>query len=176
MRKLIEKIGGQWLFLIIAIIIFLIFDLIRPDLGLQALDSFGSLIIQILPILAIVFGLIFIFNYFIEPKRVVEFFGRGSGIKGWLIAIVGGIISTGPIYMWYPLLADLKEHGMRNALISTFLYNRAIKLQLIALMIYYFGLAFILILSIYMLIFSIINGYLTEKIVSGKENREPGTV
>jgi hypothetical protein len=36
-------------------------------------------------------------------------------------------------------------------------------------MIYYFGLAFVLILSFYMVIFSVINGYFTEKLVPGKE-------
>jgi len=27
-------------------------------------------------------------------------------MKGWLIAILSGILSSGPIYLWYPLLAD----------------------------------------------------------------------
>jgi len=25
--------------------------------------------------------------------------GKGAGVKGWLIAIFGGILSTGPIYL-----------------------------------------------------------------------------
>jgi len=171
MKNILSKIESQWIFLIIAVLIFFVFALIRPDLVNQVIFSFGSLVIKILPILAIVFVLIFLFNYFVEPKKIIEFFGKGSGVKGWILAIIGGIISTGPIYLWYPLLSDLKDRGMRNALISAFLYNRAIKLQLIALMIYYFGLAYVLILSFYMLIFSIINGYLTEKLVPGKENK-----
>jgi uncharacterized membrane protein YraQ (UPF0718 family) len=169
MKKIIDKIGGQWFFLIISIIIFLGFYLFNPNLGLNTLAKFYSLIVQILPEMAIVFGLIFIFNYFVDPKKIVQFLGQGSSFKGWFIAVISGIISTGPIYLWYPLLSDLKGRGMRNALISTFLYNRAVKLPLLALMISYFGLSFTIILNIYMIIFSIFNGYFTEKLVPGKE-------
>ena len=47
--------------------------------------------------------------------------------------------------MWYPFLADLKDKGIKNPLIVTFLYNRAVKLPLIPVMIYYFGLKFVII-------------------------------
>ena len=171
MRKIIDKIGGQWFFLIIAVIIFLGFYLFKPSLGLSTLLKFSSLGVQILPELAIIFALVFLFNYFVEPKKIVEFLGKRSGALGWFIAIVSGIISTGPIYLWYPLLSDLKNRGMRNALISTFLYNRAVKIPLLALMIHYFGLPFVIIINIYMIIFSVINGYFTEKLVPGKETK-----
>jgi len=71
--------------------------------------------------------------------------------------------------MWYPLLADLKEKGMKNSLIATFLYNRAIKIPLIPITIYYFGIKLTIILTIYMIIFSIINGILVGKSLTLKK-------
>jgi hypothetical protein len=91
--------------------------------------------------------------------------GRDSGLRGWSLAIVGGILSVGPIYAWYALLRDLRTKGMRTALIAVFLYNRGIKLPLLPLMIHYFGLAYTLVLAIYMTLFSLLNGILVEKIV-----------
>jgi uncharacterized membrane protein YraQ (UPF0718 family) len=64
--------------------------------------------------------------------------------------------------MWYPLLSDLKEKGMKDSLIAAFLYNRAIKIPLLPMMIYYFGWPFALILSIYQVLFSVVNGILVQ--------------
>ncbi|RLC37377.1 hypothetical protein DRH29_02140 [candidate division Kazan bacterium] len=171
MKSIIQKIGGGWTFLIIALLIYGITALVYPTLALPVLTSFGQLMGKILPILAFVFVLIFIFNLFLEPKTITKYVGRQSGWKGWVLAIVGGIISMGAIYMWYPLLADLKEKGMSNALVATFLYNRAIKLQLLPFLIYYFGWTFTIIMTIYMIIFSVINGLLVEKFTNNS-NKE----
>lgn len=90
--------------------------------------------------------------------------GKESGWKGWLLAIILGIISHGSVYAWYPLLKDLKNHGMREGLIAGFIYSRAIKIPFIPLMIYYFGLKFFIVLTIYMIIGAILEGLLLEKI------------
>lgn len=91
--------------------------------------------------------------------------GKEKGVKGWLIAIGGGILSTGSIYMWYPLLKDLKEKGVRYGFISVFLYNRAIKIPLIPIIITYFGVKFVVVLTLVMVFVSIIQGLIIEKII-----------
>jgi uncharacterized membrane protein YraQ (UPF0718 family) len=101
-------------------------------------------------------------NYFLKPKSVSKYLGIESGYKGWFIAICMGILSHGPIYVWYPLLKDLRNHGMRTGLVAVFLFNRAIKIPLLPVMIFYFGLGFVIILSIYMMIASIVEGKLIE--------------
>lgn len=90
------------------------------------------------------------------------------GVRGWLIAIAGGILSAGPIYLWYPLLADLQERGMRKAFSAAFLYNRAIKLPLLPVLIAYFGLLFAAVLSASMVAASGIIGVLTERCALGE--------
>jgi len=72
------------------------------------------------------------------------------------------VLCHGPIYVWYPLLKDLKEHGMRTGLVAVFLYNRAIKLPLLPIMIFYFGVFFVIILRIYMVVVSIFQGKIIE--------------
>jgi len=108
-------------------------------------------------------------NYFIKPSFLVKIMGKKSGVLGWIIAIITGIISTGPIYMWYPLLADLKKKGVRQGLIATFLYNRAIKIPLLPMIILYFGLPYTIILTIVMMIISVIQGLIIEKLVGVKK-------
>ena len=91
-----------------------------------------------------------------------------------MIAIFGGIISTGPIYLWYPLLSDLKEKGMKDSFIAAFLYNRAVKIPLMPMMIFYFGIRFTVILTIYIVIFSMINGFCVEKLLFKKVEGQKG--
>lgn len=166
LRKILNKVGGNWLFLIIVVFAYFIVALIDIELYKKSIAVFLNLFWTILPILGLVFGLIFISNLVMESKFIIKYLGQGAGAKGWLIAITGGILSHGPIYMWYPLLADLKEKGVKISYITAFLYNRAVKIPLIPLMIFYFSLPFVVVLSSYMIIFSIINGVAVEKIIN----------
>jgi len=83
-----------------------------------------------------------------------------------VFVIIGGMLSTGPIYMWYPLLADLRNRGLNYGLIACFLYNRAIKIPLLPIAIFYFGWKYIIILSFVMIFISIIQGILINKLLN----------
>ena len=111
-------------------------------------------------------------NYFVKPKKLVQYLGKNAGLKGWIISIISGIISTGPIYMWYPLLNELQKKGIRNAYIVAFLYNRAIKPALLPLLILYFGLTYTIVLTIVMIIISILQGIIVEKFVGVVKNEK----
>jgi hypothetical protein len=76
-----------------------------------------------------------------------------------VFSAIGGIISMGPIYAWYPLLKDLRERGAANMLIAIFLGNRAVKPFLMPIMISYFGWVYILILTFFPLAGSVAAGY-----------------
>jgi uncharacterized membrane protein YraQ (UPF0718 family) len=117
-----------------------------------------------IPILVLIIVAMGLLNYFVNPKTVSKYVGQGSGSKGWLLAISTGMLSHGPIYIWYPLLGELREQGMRSGLVAAFLYNRAIKLPHLPLMVYYFGTMFVVVLLMYMVIASIIMGKLIEMI------------
>ena len=67
--------------------------------------------------------------------------------------------------MWYPLLAELKEKGIGYGYLATFLYNRAIKIPLLPIAIFYFGLKYVVILTIVMIFISIIQGIIINRIL-----------
>ena len=167
-NRILEKISGKWIFFIAVITLYLILFFVNFNLASQAFFEFLYLFQKIIPVFVLVFVFMFFLDIFFDPKKIVKFVGKSAGLKGWLISIIGGILSTGPIYMWYPLLSDLKEKGMRDCFIAAFLYNRAVKIPLLPMMIYYFGLPFTIILSFYMILFSIINGIAVDKLVQMK--------
>jgi len=165
MKNFLVKTDGGIKLFIIVIATYLVFAFINFELIVASLNSFLGLIVTILPILVLVFVLMFISNLFLNSKRITKILGHESGIKGYVLSIIFGILSTGPIYMWYPLLSDLREKGAKNSLLVIFLYNRAVKIPLLPVMIYYFGLKFVVILTVYMIVFSVINGILVDRLL-----------
>lgn len=167
-NKILEKISIEWIFLAIVALLYFILFLLNFDLTKAAFIEFFFIFQKIVPVIILVFAFMFIAEIFLTPEKITKFLGKDADSKGWLIAIIGGLLSTGPIYMWYPMLSDFREKGMKDSLIVVFLYNRAVKIPLLPMMIYYFSLPFVLILTFYTILFSIISGILVEKIIKSK--------
>lgn len=161
----LKEIRKSWYYLIIVLTAYLILLLANPQLFQSSIKFFLNILEKLIPVFLLIFLLMAVINYTISPKSIIKHLGKESGLKGWLIAIGGGIISHGPPYMWYPLLADLKEKGMRIGLIAAFLYNRSIKIPLIPFMIIYFSWQYVLILTFVMVIISIIQGLVVEGLI-----------
>lgn len=161
-RDLVRRIGARWIFLAAVVVGYLVLFIVRPDLAREALSVTGGLVLKVLPVLGIVYGIMLVTDLFIETNQIVRLLGRKSGPLGWILVIAAGILSAGPIYMWYPLLSDFKDRGMRDALIATFLYNRAVKLPLLPMMVAVLGLEMTAIVTGYMVVFSVANGYIVE--------------
>ena len=158
-----RSIGG-WLFLLIMLLLYGVLALFDIELTRVAMADFVKLLEKVLPALLIVFILMFVINLLLQPAWIKKYLGRCSGIKGWLTAIAGGILSTGPIYPWYALLHELRQQGMTTALLAVFLNSRAIKLPLLPLLVHYFGAVYTLVLVFYLLVFAVISGLVMERV------------
>lgn len=166
-KKKDKKNRSGWWFLSVVLFTYLIISIFDTSLVKGSLAYFLSIIKKILPVFLLVFIIMVLVNYLVKPKKLTKYLGRKAGFKGWAISILGGIISTGAIYMWYPLLEDLKSKGMRDAYIAAFLYNRAIKPALIPLLVLYLGFKYMVVLTIVMIIASIIQGFAVEAFIRG---------
>jgi uncharacterized membrane protein YraQ (UPF0718 family) len=160
-----KKSYAGFYFLLIVVIFYVLVGVFRAELVLPSLEFSLNIAKSILPVFILVFVFMAGINYFVSPKAVARHLGKESGIRRWIFAVAGGILSTGPIYMWYPMLRDFKDKGVNYGFVATFLYNRAIKLPLLPVIIFYFGLEFTVVLTVLMVIFSIIQGVLIEKIL-----------
>ncbi len=160
---------GAWLFLLVVTAIYGLGWLTMPGFIERSLGHFVDMLKSILPILGIVMLLIGLLN--LSPwmdKQLTRLSDRNSGLRGWLFALAAGVLSHGPIYAWYPLLQQLREKGSRPALLAAFLYARSIKLPFLPLMAHYFGLAYTVIVSLLILLFSILNGLTVEMLLKRK--------
>ena len=149
-------------FLIVVVIIYGVLFFFNCKVIQLALQKSGTILIKILPVLIIVILFTAVLNFFLKPKLIANHLGKESGPKGWLWALAAGVISHGPMYAWYPLLEDLRSHGIRSGLIVVFFSSRAIKIPLLPLMADYFGWVFTLVLSFYILIGALVQGWILE--------------
>jgi len=141
------------------LVIYGILFAVMPDRASLALKSSGNIFLNMLIPLCLVFVLMIFLNIFLKPAQIAKFLGKGAGIKGILLPAVAGIISTGPIYVWHPLLRDLRGKGAGNSPIAIFLYNRAVKPFLLPVMVGYFGWVYVVILTVFTVLGSVAIGY-----------------
>ena len=157
------KLRGKW-FLLFVIALYALLFLFFPQKTLHALQSAGWLLLKISPILVLVVLINALINIFIDSKKLSYHLSRDRGVKAWIVALVAGILSHGPMYAWYPLIEDLKQKGLRDSLIAMFFYARAVKLPILPLMIHYFGLKFAIVLNIYIIVGAIVQGILVDEL------------
>ncbi len=151
-------------FLLLVVLAYVVLAWHDAPVALVALRRGGLLLLRLLPVFAVVICLIAVVNYFLRPARIVRWLGRESGLRGWLLALLAGVISHGPMYAWYPMVQDLRRHGGRDGLVVVFLFARCIKVPLLPVMVDTLGLRFTLVLSLYILAGSLLQGWLMERL------------
>lgn len=155
-----SKTGTYFLYAVL--ILYLVLFIYKAGQTKHALLISYHIFMQTIPIFIIVIVFMAIIGQLIKRKQVIDLLGKDAGIKGWLLVAAAGILSHGPIYVWYPLLQNLQNNGMRNGFVSLFLYNRAVKIPTLPMMIYYFGIVYVLVFTFWMLVASIIQAKLTD--------------
>lgn len=159
------RISGRTKFLLAVLAAYGVVALFDPAVVQDAWLYFTAMLIKVLPVLVLVFVVLLLLNLFLHPERIQQHLGTESGLKGWLYAIAAGIFISGPPYLLFPMLGQLKRHGARNALLAAMLYNRNVKIHFLPALIYYFGWPYAVTLSVYIILFSLLNGIVVEWLV-----------
>ena len=149
------------LFPVLMLMIYGVLFAVMPEKAIAAFWSSGRIFLNIIIPLGFVFILLVVFNLFLNPAHIIKFFGKKSGIKGIILSSTAGIISMGPVYAWYPLLRELREKGAANSLTAIFINSRAVKPFLLPVMISYFGLKYVIVLTVVTMTGTIVAGYIT---------------
>jgi uncharacterized membrane protein YraQ (UPF0718 family) len=165
MIEKIKKLSGFTKFLLGMIILYAIIGLFNQSYIISVFTDLWKSLVDITPILIFVFFLLFLINLFINPERIERQLGHNSGFRGWIYASLGSIFISGPPYVLLPILGELKKRGMKESLIAVFMNNRNVQLPYLPVMIFYFGFPFTVVISIYILIFAVINAAILGKIM-----------
>jgi len=160
--KLKDKIWFGRIFFIISVFLILFVCLFDIDSFSLIVVDFWIILKKVIPTLFFVYVIIFVFNLLISNKRILIFLKKWNYSKKLLFSVIFGVLSSGPIYLWYWLLKQLNNVWLTLGHISTFSYARAIKLPLLPIMISYFGLKFSIIFIFVLLVFSFFQGIIVD--------------
>ena len=155
-------------FLAFVIFLYMVLLLINTEPTLEALRVSAITLYKLSPIFILIILISSLINYYLKPQHIIKHLGEDSGLKGVFYALISGVLSHGPIYMWYGIIDDLKKSGAKEKLIIIFLYARAVKIPLLVFMIGLFGVTFTIIMTLYTLLASIAQGYIFESLYKGE--------
>ncbi len=155
---------GGYVFSGTVALVYIIIYCAAPEIASRAFVSAINIIQHIIPILVLVFFLIFGINL-IPVSMLKKLFHERRRKRAWLMSIIVGVFSHGPVFVWYALLADLRQKGMTNGMAATFIYARAVKLPIIPALVAVFGVKFTVIFYCYILIGALVQGIIIDRIV-----------
>lgn len=159
-----KKLPSSVIFLFTVLGVYALVALLSPPLFNIALTNFLKMAKSVFPILAFVFLVLVVINL-LGTDRISRHLGEGSGVKGLIYTLAASAVISMPPYLLYPVLENLKKKGMKTTFIASFLYNRNVQIAFVPAMVYYFGLKFTIIFGFYVIIFSILSGLLTERLM-----------
>lgn len=136
-----------------------------PARALAALRIGAATFIGVLPILAAVFIAIGLFNVWVDKKRVAEALGKDGGFRGIVLASLAGTILVGPVYVVFPLLKAVRDHGARWAVVGTVLAAWAVKFPMVPMEVGMLGVKFSVARIVFVAVAAIPIGLLLEWIL-----------
>ncbi len=164
-KAVVKKGKGVYIFWSAVLVVYTIIFLVDGSLAMKSLQETGITLLKISPIFILIFIIMVLSNLFLTPELVKKHFGKEAGLKGWVYSLLFGILVAGPPYALYPMLKNMKEHGLETKYMATFLYNRNVKIPLLPAMIYYFGWQYTVVMTVLVIIFSVFNGLILDAIV-----------
>lgn len=161
MRRVLEFARNELLF-VLAVILYVWAFAVSPDKATQALVVGWKTFLGILPIIAAVFAALGLFNVWVDKKKIASTLGKGGGIKAVALASLAGTVLVGPVYVIFPLMKAVREHGARWAVIGAVLAAWAVKVPMIPMEIGMLGWRFSVSRIVLVAVAAIPIGYLLE--------------
>lgn len=101
------------------VLVYVVMWIIIPEVFFQSATKASSSLIEMAMVIPPIFVLIGLLDVWVSKETMVKMMGKGSGIKGILLAFFLGSAAAGPLYGAFPVAITLLKKGssFRNILI-----------------------------------------------------------
>lgn len=106
-KPFLKRYGAFFLLLIAGVVT----GLVLPDLGKVALNNTIDSFKEMLSVLPPIFILLGLLDVWVDRATMIKYTGKGSGLKGVLIAFLLGSAAAGPLYAAFPFAAVMIKKG-----------------------------------------------------------------
>lgn len=161
-----------WIFLLL-LIVNVVIGLIFPEIGKRTLEISKQNVIEMLLVIPPIFVLLGLLDVWVDRTTMVKFMGKGSGIKGVLIAFLLGSAAAGPLYAAFPVAGVMMKKG--SSLFNIFIFIGAwstTKIPMLTFEAASLGLTFTLLRLGLSIVGILIIAFVTEKILSETHKEE----
>ncbi len=161
-----------WIFLLL-LIVNVVIGLIFPEIGKRSLEISKQNVIEMLLVIPPIFVLLGLLDVWVDRTIMVKFMGKGSGIKGVLIAFLLGSAAAGPLYAAFPVAGVMMKKG--SSLFNIFVFIGAwstTKIPMLTFEAASLGLTFTLLRLGLSIVGILIIAFVTEKILSETHKEE----
>jgi len=142
----------------------------KTNSALNISSKYGLEMITIFPAVLILMGLA---DVWIPKSLINKYLGDKSGLRGIIIAMILGTLPTGPLYIAFPIAAELLRKKAKISNVMIFLGVWAsLKIPQISVEIKFLGIKFATLRFILTLAALVIIGNLIEFIITKKEKKE----
>jgi len=147
----------------IVLVVYIVLWALNPSWWVQVGSYFlKTFLNKILPLLVMVYFLMFVLSFVWDNKLVKKWLAEWKYWHKLIFSALWGVIVSGPLYVWYDFLKELKNKWLTNGHIAAFIWARGIKLPFLAMMIGFFGLNFTLIYNLVLLVFAFLVGLVVD--------------
>ncbi len=85
--------------------------LAMPEIGLKSMELTRRNLIEMLSVIPPIFVLLGLLDVWVDRATMVRYTGKGSGIKGVLLAFLMGSAAAGPLYAAFPVAGVMLKKG-----------------------------------------------------------------
>jgi len=105
---------------LLLIIINIVIGIALPDIGLKSLSLTKDNFIEIMLVIPPIFVLLGLLDVWVDRATMMKYTGKGSGLKGVLIAFLLGSAAAGPLYAAFPIAGVMLKKG--SSLFNVFIF------------------------------------------------------
>ena len=141
-----------------------------PEIGQKALNNTLGSFREMLSVLPPIFILLGLLDVWVDRATMMKYTGKGSGIKGVLIAFLLGSAAAGPLYAAFPFAGVMLKKGssITNVMIFVGAWSTT-KIPLLAFEAASMGLKFMLARLALSLVGILLIAFVTEKSIGSKQ-------
>lgn len=115
-----KELAKRYRVFLLLVLVNIVIGLAVPEIGLKSLDITKQNLIEMLSVIPPIFVLLGLLDVWVDRATMMKYTGKGSGIKGILIAFLIGTAAAGPLYAAFPVAGVMLKKG--SSLMNVFIF------------------------------------------------------
>ena len=115
-----KELAKRYRVFLLLVLVNIVIGLAVPEIGLKSLDITKQNLIEMLSVIPPIFVLLGLLDVWVDRAIMMKYTGKGSGIKGILIAFLIGTAAAGPLYAAFPVAGVMLKKG--SSLMNVFIF------------------------------------------------------